>query len=183
MAIRFDASCAESLVYTEKAGLLSGVAHDLKLRVEQFEIVIDLDAKPASLRARFDASSLRVVCALQAGREQPQALSGKDRREIEATIVREVLEARRYPTIEFRSTRIEAEPTAARIEGVLTLHGRERPLTLQTSRENDRARAEVHLHQPDFAIRPYSAMLGALRIKPDVTVRLTTPWPAQSASS
>jgi YceI-like protein len=176
MAARFDASSAECLVYTEKAGLLSGVAHDLKLRVEQFEILVETDR--AGVQARFDASSLRVVCAVQGGRDQPQALSARDRREIEATILRDVLDARRHPLIEFRSTRIEPQPAGASVEGILSLHGRERPLLLQATREDGRARIEARLHQPDFGIRPYTAMLGALRIKADVTVRLVTPWPA-----
>ena len=179
MAARFDASSAECLVYTEKAGLLSGVAHDLKLRVEQFEILVDAGA----VQARFDASSLRVVCALQGGRDQPQALSARDRREIEATILRDALDARRHPLIEFRSTRIEPQPAGASVEGILSLHGRERPLLLQATREDGRARIEARLHQPDFGIRPYTAMLGALRIKADVTVRLITPWPASGPAS
>ena len=33
-------------------------------------------------------------------------------------------------------------------------------------------------HQPDFGITPYSAMLGALKIKPDVGFRIVAPWPA-----
>ena len=35
--------------------------------------------------------------------------------------------------------------------------------------------AEVSLHQPDFGIKPYSAMLGTLRVKPDVTVVVSLP--------
>jgi len=36
--IRVDASSAECLVLTEEEGLLSAVAHDLKMRVTQFEL-------------------------------------------------------------------------------------------------------------------------------------------------
>jgi len=173
MAVRFDATNAECLVFTEKAGLLSGVAHDLKLRVEQFEVVLDAGA----ISARFDAASLRVVAAQQGGRDAPQALSARDAREIEATIAREVLDARRYPVIAFRSTGIVRDVAAARIDGVLQLHGRERPISFQAVRIGDRATVGVRLHQPDFGIRPYTAMLGALKIKPDVIVRLSLPWP------
>jgi hypothetical protein len=34
---------------------------------------------------------------------------------------------------------------------------------------------EVTLHQPDFRIEPYRAALGALKIKPDVRVRVRIP--------
>ena len=170
--VLFDASTAECLVLTYKAGLLAGMAHDLKLRVERFEIALDDEG----IRARFDAASLRVVCAQAGGRDDVGALSERDRREIEAAIVRDVLDAKRHPAIEFRS-RTVAPGAGAGIEGILSIRGRDRPLTLELRRDGDRAVVETTIHQPAFGIRPYTAMLGALRIRPDVRVRITAPWP------
>jgi hypothetical protein len=173
-ATRFDASTAECLVFTKKAGLLAGVAHDLKLRVERFEVAI----QPDGIRGRFDPASLRVVCATVGGQDAPGALSERDRREIEATIAREVLDAQSHPRIEFRADLpVLAGAAGLRLEGMLALRGRERPLTIDVRSEGDRAVALASIHQPDFDIRPYSAMLGALRVRPDVGVRLTAPWP------
>lgn len=168
----FDASTAECLVFTYKAGLLAGVAHDLKLRVERFEIALGDEG----IRAWFDATSLRVACAQVGGKDDLRALSDKDRREIEATIARDVLDARRHPLIEFRSKPVvpSAQPG---IEGTLSIRGRERTLVLKPGREGDRAVIDTVVDQPAFGIRPYTAMLGALRIRPDVRVRITTPWP------
>ena len=173
-AARFDASRAECLVFTRKGGLLAGVGHDLKLRVERFEVVID----PDRLRGRFDSASLRLICASVGGQDAPGALSERDRREIEATIIREVLDAQRHPWIEFRAgPPVLAGAAGSGLEGILALRGRERPLTVDVRREGDRAVALASIHQPDFGIRPYTAMLGALRVRPDVGVRLTAPWP------
>jgi len=173
-AARFDASRAECLVFTRKGGLLAGVGHDLKLRVERFEVVID----PDRLRGRFDSASLRVICASVGGQDAPGALSERDRREIEATIIREVLDARRHPWIEFLADLpVLAGPDDARLEGLLAILGRERRQTISVRREGDRAVVEASIHQPDFGIRPYTAMLGALRVRPGVGVRLTAPWP------
>ena len=174
--VSFDASAAECLVFTYKAGLLSAVAHDLKLRVERFEIVLD----DQGVHARFDASALRVVCARAGGKDDPRALSEKDRREIEATIVRDVLDARKHPLIEFRSNTVapaSVAPAAMQIDGTLSIRGHERALSLVARRDGERAVIETTIQQPDFGIRPYTAMLGALRIKPDVAVKVTTPWP------
>lgn len=170
--VSFDASTAECLVFTYKAGLLAGVAHDLKLRVERFGIAIAAEG----IRARFDAASLRVVCAQVGGKDDPGALSDRDRREIETTIARDVLDARRHPAIEFRSGPV-APVGDPEIAGTLSIRGRDRPLILEVRRDGDRAVIETAVHQPDFGIRPYTAMLGALRIRPDVRVRVTTPWP------
>jgi YceI-like protein len=168
----FDASTAECLVFTYKAGLLAGVAHDLKLRVERFEIALD----EQGIRARFEANSLRVVCAQVGGKDDPGALSDRDRREIEATIARDVLDARRHPVIEFQSSPI-APSVGPEIQGTLRIRGREQPLLLEARRDGERAVIETMLDQTAFGIRPYTAMLGALRIRPEVRVRITTPWP------
>jgi len=173
-ATRFDASTAECLVFTKRAGLLASVGHDLKLRVERFEVAI----QPDGIRGRFDPSSLRVVCASVGGQDAPGALSERDRREIEATIVREVLDARRHPSIEFRADLPAlAGPAETHLEGVLAIRGRERSQTVSVRREAERAVVEGSIHQPDFGIRPYTAMFGALRVRADVGMRLTAPWP------
>ena len=168
----FDASTAECLVFTYKAGLLAGVAHDLKLRVERFAIAVD----DQGIRAQFDANSLRVACAQAGGKDDLRALSDRDRREIEATIARDVLDARKHPVIEFRSGPV-APSVEPGIEGALWIRGRARPLIIKPRREGDLALIETTLDQTTFGIRPYTAMLGALRIRPDVRVRITTPWP------
>ena len=59
--------------------------------------------------------------------------------------------------------------------GTLALHGVERQITVQVRPEGDRMVAAVPLHQADFGIRPFSALLGALKVKPDLTVRLSLP--------
>jgi hypothetical protein len=132
--IRVDASSAECLVLTEKEGLLSAVAHDLKMRVTQFELAWD----GATLTARFEPSSLRVVDALKRGRENAQALGDDGKVKIEQSIVSDVLHAQRYPTIEFRSTEVVAEDKGFRIKGDLTLHGVTRRISPKVSLRGDR---------------------------------------------
>src|SRR5205085_12301633 len=77
----FDQSSAECLVFTRKEGLLSAVAHNLKIRVTKF--VIDVDEAARTVEGRFDSGSLRVVCAMQGDVEMPDALTADNKREIE----------------------------------------------------------------------------------------------------
>jgi polyisoprenoid-binding protein YceI len=154
---------AECVVFTYKDGLLSPIAHDLELRVERFT----LEATPTAVSARFDPTSLRVM--------KPASLSAKDRRTIEETIVGEVLQARRFPEIRFESSSVTADGDGHRVSGLLTLHGRSKTIDARVRREGDRWVCELVLHQPDFGIRPYTAMLGTLKIKPDVRIRITSP--------
>ena len=170
---RFDASSAECLVLTYKEGLLSAIAHDLEIRVTHFEVDVSLD--PLAVQATFDASSLRVVGAVRDGAVHPGTLSEGDKKTIEHNIVADVLHPDDHPSIRFRSTVVTRDGDGYRVEGSLTLHGRARSVSFAARPEGDRLVAEIRLHQPDFGIKPYSALLGTLKIKPDVTVRCTLP--------
>lgn len=168
--IRFDGRTASCRVLTFKAGALSALGHDLELAVERFTIEVD-DA--FAIDASFDPSSLRVLGASIDGRVEP--LPASDRDKIERTIVEEVLDARRHPTIRYRAAARRRDDGGFDLDGELVLHGASRPLRTRAERSGDRLVAEVRLSQPDFGIRPYRAMLGALRIQPEVLVRVTTP--------
>lgn len=171
--VRFDASSAECLVFTYKEGFLSAVAHDLKIRVTKF--VIDVDETARAISASFDAASLRVVCAMSAQEESPGSLTVANKREIEGNIVRYVLDARRYPEIRFVSTAVEQKGAAYLVKGKLALHGHERQVRVQVREAGDHYVAEARVHQPDFGIRPYTALFGTLKVQADVTVRVAVP--------
>jgi hypothetical protein len=168
---RYDASNAECLVFTFKEGLASALAHDLKLRVTDF--AIEVDEERHAVEARFAPRSLRVVCAMAGGRESPGALAANDHEKIEENIVRDVLEADRYPEIRFSSAQVARETGGYRVVGSLALHGRAREVSLVVREEAGRLVTEVELHQPDFGIRPYSALFGALKVRPDVKLRVS----------
>lgn len=170
---RFHQDNADVLVFTFKEGLLSAVAHDLEIRVNRFSIWVDEETN--AVRATFDAASLSVVTAMKDGAEAPRALSDSDRRKIEENIVDDVLHAKRFPEIRFASTSVEEEGTGYRVRGQLTLHGKSREVAFVTRSDGEGQVLEVTIHQPDFGIQPYSAMLGTLRIKPDVIVRAALP--------
>jgi polyisoprenoid-binding protein YceI len=175
---QFSADTAECTVFTYKEGLLSPIAHDLKIAVTRFTVTVTPDGDSAfALQAEFDASSPRVRTAMRDGLEAPQLLSESDRRKIEHNIVSEVLAAASYPKIGFTGLVRRGEEAHAPlpIVGKLTLHGRTRELVTSARQVADRFVAEVTLHQPDYGIKPYSALLGTLRIRPDLTVRLALP--------
>lgn len=182
--MRFEPPDAECLIYTFKEGLLSAIAHDLAIRVGRLSV--ELGGAEGPLQARFDAGSLRVVSAM-AGGVPTSALSDGDRRTIERNLADEVLDARHHPEIRFVARSVSGEGDRRRVEGTLTLRGRQRPLGFEVVRGAGeggvRWRAEVRLHQPDFGIKPYSAMLGTLKIRPDVLVKLSLPASAAPPES
>ncbi|MEZ4368791.1 MAG: YceI family protein [Kofleriaceae bacterium] len=153
---------------------LSALAHDLELEVGAWSIDVGDDG---AVDARFEPGSLRVLHAVSGG-VPTGALGDGDKRKIAATIAGEVLDARRHPELRFRAPAATAAGDGYQLSGELTLHGQTRPLRVTTRRDGEHQVAEVTLHQPDFGITPYKAMLGTLRIKPDVRVVVRVPWPA-----
>ena len=167
--MRHDARDAEVLVFTFTEGLLAGVAHDLKLRVTEF--TIESDPASGAVLATLEPSTLRVVCAMHDGVEDPEALSAHDHREIEHHIALEVLQPARYGELRFEGHL--AEPGL--LHGTLTLHGQMVELEVPVRREGSDWLAEVRLDQREWGIKPYRAMLGALRVQAEVVVRVRVP--------
>ena len=168
-----DPSKATCTVFTYKEGLLSLLAHDLKLRVTGFSIAID--EKNRSVDARFDAWSLRTACAMKNGSESPGALKQNDHLDVERNIVKDVLRPSEFPELRFRSSSVEKVRGAYLVSGHLTLCGQTRNISTRIDLKADHWLVEYSLHQPDWGIKPFSALLGAMKIKPDITVRLSVP--------
>jgi YceI-like domain len=171
--LSFDAATARCTVLTWREGLLSAVGHDLALGVTRFEIRVDEVAR--RVEARFDSGSLRVLSALREGRELPGALDERERRQIEEAVARDVLDAGRHPEIRFVSTTVDDDGSGFRAAGTLALHGVDRPVVVPVRRAAAWWVAEARLHQPDWGIVPYRALLGALRVRADVLVRVELP--------
>ncbi len=156
--MKFSAENADCRVFTYKDGLLSPFGHDLELRVTRFTIEVN----DGIVEARFSPDSFEVVGT--SGGAVP--LLARDRASIHETIEKEILKRKE---IVFRSTAISDEE----IRGSLTLVGRTREIVCKHQIEGTRHTASARIHQPDFGIAPYRAMLGALRLKPDIDVKVS----------
>lgn len=172
-------------VVTRRRGVLAKVGHDLLLQLRRFELTLDAGARDASpsgraqsIVLRADTHSFYVVAALSGDTPAPAALSDRDKRKIERSLVNDVLHSEHFPEAEFQG---EAQPRDAHvgITGMLTLHGHSRTLSTTAHRESWDNQwgwfCELSLHQPDFGIKPYSALLGSLEVHPDVQVRVWVP--------
>lgn len=175
----FTEKDAELLVFTRKEGLLSRLGHDLKLTADRFRIEVDEAGR--RVEATCEAASLRVVCALRDGRDDPGELSLGDQADINQKLQRDVLDTARHPTIRLSAT---AEPAPAgdgyKLTGTLTLHGTSRPVTIPVRRSDQQLVAELEVHQPDFGIKPFSAALGALKVAADLRITVRVPASAQN---
>jgi len=170
---KYDASAAHCHVFTFKDGLLSKVAHDLKLEVTRFSV--DVAEDQSKLEASFDLASLKVVCARKDGRDDPGSLSDSDQRKIEKNMAADVLHTKRHAEARFAATEVTPDGEGFRVHGDLTLHGQTRPISARVERRGDRFVTELTLNQRDFGIKPFSAMMGTLKVKPEVRIELSVP--------
>lgn len=168
----FSASEIECHVLTFKEGVLSAVAHDLKIRVGKGSVTI---GEGNAIEATFDPTSLSVVCARKDGQDAPGTLSAGDKKKIESNILKDVLHSKEHPQIRFVSSTVTRDGDRATVTGDLTLHGQTKSITATATKKGERWETEISIHQPDFGIKPYSAMLGALKVKPTVRVQLSIP--------
>jgi hypothetical protein len=167
---------AECVVYTYKEGLLASVAHDLKLAVGRWSLAVTRAEGALKLDGRWEPGSIAVASVMRDGREAAGVLGQKDMDKIARTMREEVLHTDRHAEVRFSGeVVVQEDRRTAKVDGRLTLVGRTAPVRAQARLEGDKWVAEVALNQPDFGIKPYSAMLGALKIKPEVKVRVAIP--------
>lgn len=176
----FGPETAQVVVRTYAEGMLSPLAHDLKLQVTAFQVTVGRASDGAlTVEGHFDAASLRVVAVMDGEREHASAPSKRDRKTIEKNLVKDVLNTRRHPEVVFQSTRVEVGNEGGEVTGQLSLMGRTRPVTVTVTRAGRDYVGRARLHQPDFGIKPYSAMMGTLKVKPDVDVIVTLPYASE----
>lgn len=159
---------ADCFVYTQKDGMLSAVAHDLKLEVRRWSL--QADPVTGHSTATFYADSLTPLCAMKDGRERPGELSASDLEKIRQSVLHEVLDATRFPEIRFVAEQRRGDGAQQVLSGSLTLKGKTRPFQVTISEQAGLYQGEGRVNQPDFGIRPFSALLGALKVRPEVRV-------------
>ncbi len=163
---RYGPEQATIAVRVHREGLLVAAGHDLVLHATRFAIEEDA----AAVRASVDASSLVVVASLHGEREDADRPPDVDRRTIERTVREEILRAGRHPAIELEGTH-----EGGVLDGRLRLRGVERPVRAEVRSGAGGRTVELAIDQRAFGIEPYRALLGALRVKAVVAVRVRLP--------
>jgi polyisoprenoid-binding protein YceI len=167
------------LIKTAREGAAARMGHDLTLEATRWSATVVVDADDptrSSVSAAVDAASLEVRDA----RGGAIALTDKQRVEIGTNIRDKVLHTSRHPEISFLSTLIAGDATAATVTGDLTVAGSTRPVQLRFTAHShaDRVTGTATVVQTDHGIKPYSAMLGALKVKDAVEIEVDVRLPA-----
>jgi polyisoprenoid-binding protein YceI len=160
---------------TGRDGFGAMVGHDLVLEATRWRGTVDVDPDEpgrSQVEVTVEAGSLEVV----RGEGGIKPLTDKDRNDIRRTIREQLLRTARYPDIVFRSTETAGTDRALCIRGDLTVAGQTRPVTLAVSVREEAgalvATATTTIVQTAFRIKPYSALMGALRVRDSVDIHI-----------
>lgn len=159
------------LLHTGRQGVGSKVGHDLTIEVTDWSAQVDLVAEPAAgatVTARFELGSL----AVREGVGGVRPLTEQDRHEIEKN-ARRSLGVDHHPSATFESGAVTPAGDGGTISGTLTLHGTRAPVDVRVQElAPDRYRGTAVVTQSAHGIKPYSAFLGALKLRDEVEVEI-----------
>jgi polyisoprenoid-binding protein YceI len=166
---RLGPNSGRLLLRTRRQGVGSKVGHDLAIEVTDWSAEVDVpEGRPpaAKVTARLELGSLTV----REGTGGAMALTDKDRREIEEN-ARRSLDVQRHPTATFESSHVAVGDDGGTISGTLTLHGTAAPIEVRIREvAPERYHGTAVVIQSAHGVKPYSAFLGALRVRDEVEV-------------
>jgi polyisoprenoid-binding protein YceI len=152
-------------VKTYRDGIAQAVGHDLVFEVTQWNATVTVggDGAPA-IELTVDPTSLEV----REGLRGVKPLTDKDRADIKKNIDAKVLERR---PISFRSKSATVGDRIS-VTGDLTLGGTTREATFELADSDGRLTGTLPITQSDYGIKPFRALMGALRVRDSVDVEI-----------
>lgn len=154
-------------VFTFKEGVLSAVAHDLRVRLQTFEITLD----GSTVQADFDLKSLLVEGPMHNGALQADQYDAGKRADVAKAMHGEVLHTDKHPKASFSGS-AEARGEGFHVTGQLQLAGSTQPLSFDVRDDGGTYRAEFELQPSRWGISQYKALLGAIKLKDVLKVEL-----------
>ena len=168
-----DGADGDLVIRTGVAGPASAVGHRLTLAMHDWRATTRWDGgKPVSAELTVETGSLQVI----RGEGGVTPLSGPEKILVRSNALK-TLDAKAFPRITFETTSIDQTEHGYRLTGSLTIHGTSRAqvvdLRVDDQEPNWWLTSETSVRQSDFGVKPYSQLLGALRVADEVVVAFT----------
>jgi polyisoprenoid-binding protein YceI len=164
------ASDGELLVRTGVTGRAARMGHRLTIAMTRWEATVAwAGTEPVTAELTVEVESFEVL----RGEGGVKALSGPEKALVKSNALKS-LGASRYPEIRFMADTIERTGEGYRLAGKLHIHGQSRKhvIDLRTEDLGDQWRmtVESRVRQTDYGVKPYSLLMGSLRVDDEVTV-------------
>ncbi len=165
-----DPSSGELDILTGVAGPAAKMGHRLTIVLRSWQAGAQWrGGRPVSAELTVDLDSLEVV----RGEGGVTPLTGPEKSVARSNALKS-LGVKKFPQVRFSADRIERTDDGYRLTGTLEIHGTARPQTVDLAIE-DRGdqwamSAQVPVTQSAFGLKPFSLMMGALKVADEVTV-------------
>jgi polyisoprenoid-binding protein YceI len=149
------------------------MGHRLTIAMTRWQATVSwAGAEPATAELTVETDSFEVLL----GEGGVKGLSGPEKTLLRANALRS-LDAGRFPEIRFTAETIDKTDDGYRLNGILQIKGKSRKhvIDLRTEDLGDswRMSAASDVRQSDYGVKPYSLLMGSVRVADDVTVSFT----------
>ncbi|MGO4442184.1 YceI family protein [Mycobacterium sp. 2YAF39] len=168
-----DASDGRLLVHTGVTGRAAKMGHRLTIAMTTWLATVRWSGgEPVEAELTVEVDSLEVV----KGEGGLKSLSGPEKALARSNALG-VLDAQRFPKIRFLTSGIEKSDNGYLLTGTLEIHGvaqeREIDLCVEDLGKAWRLSCEADVRQSEFGVKPYSMLLGSMKVVDSVTVSFT----------
>jgi len=165
-----DASDGELLIHTGVAGRAAKMGHRLTIAMKRWQATVTWsDGEPAAAQLEVDVDSLEVLH----GEGGLTPLSGPEKIVVRSNALRQ-LGAGRFPQIRFDADTVDQTRDGYQLAGTLQIRGKTRTqvIDLHTDDLGDvwRLSSQTVVRQSAFGVKPYSLLMGSLKVADEVTV-------------
>lgn len=163
---RFGPNNGEMLVKVYREGMAKKVGHDLIIEVKNWEAEANIAEEPqnSTFRGSADVNSFTV----RQGVGGVKPLSDSDKADIKKNITQKILT---NPNITFTSNSVN--PSTNMVSGEMSIMGRSQPIDIKLTESGGEVKATMTVVQSKWGIKPFQAMMGALKVRDPIEVEVT----------
>ncbi|WP_094289634.1 YceI family protein [Mycobacterium lehmannii] len=160
-------------VRTGVEGRAAKMGHRLTIAVNTWHATVAWsDGEPSEVTLAVDVDSLEVL----SGEGGVTPLTGPEKALARSNALK-VLNAKRFPRIEYETSDIEKTGDGYRLTGTLQINGKTRDqvvdVTVQEADDMWRMSCETTVRHSDFGLKPYSMLMGSMKVADAVIVAFT----------
>ncbi|MEB4209928.1 YceI family protein [Mycobacterium sp. 94-17] len=160
----------ELLLYTGVAGRAARMGHRLTIAMTRWRTTVGwAGSRPVGAELAVETDSFEVL----RGDGGVKGLSGAEKALVRSNALKS-LSASRFPQIRYSADTIEKADDGYRLTGPLHIRGETRDHVVEVRTEDLgdswRMSVESTIRQSDFGIRPYSLLMGSVRVADEVSL-------------
>ncbi|MGE2718496.1 YceI family protein [Mycolicibacterium celeriflavum] len=168
-----DQSDGELTIRTGVEGRAAKMGHRLTIAMNSWHATVAWsDGEPSEVSLSVEVESLEVL----SGEGGVTPLTAPEKALARSNALK-VLNAKRFPRIEFETSDIAKSSDGYRLTGTLQINGKARDQVVDLNVQDVdgvwRMSSQTEVRHSDFGLKPYSMLMGSMKVADAVTVALT----------